>query len=113
MTKIIYVASPYNHSDKNVIERRMKIVNRYCADLFNEGYTFISPLSTGHAFVTEKPDIDTSFEHFKEWCENLMTISTEIHIICQDGWDVSNGVKFEIEYAKNNNLTIKYIHDYE
>ena len=44
MSKIIYLATPYSHEDKNVVESRYIQTANKCAELISEGNVVISPI---------------------------------------------------------------------
>ena len=57
--------------------------------------------------------LECNLPHTREfwWGVNkyMLDKSDELWVLLMDGWDTSDGVKQEIEYAKSIGLTIKYM----
>jgi hypothetical protein len=105
--KLIYVASPYGHTDKEVVQHRMEEVYGYMAFAMERGDHCITPLFM-HEIVLrhEMPD---DFDFWQAYCFNLLARCDEMHILCLKGWTESVGVTAEIEFCRANNIPIKNI----
>ncbi len=108
MSKIIYVASPYNHPDDSIRVENYKKVSKYTADLIASGQVAMSPIAYGHPLLdfTEMP---YDWEFWSNFCISFLKKCEEMHIFMIDGWDKSRGVAEEIEYCVKNSIPIKYI----
>ena len=96
--KKVYLACPYSHLDKTVMEDRFERVCEKAAELMEMGYIVFSPISHTHR-IKEYTVYGNKWEFWKkqdfpfiEWCD-------EFHILCLDGWKESVGVKDELDYA--------------
>ena len=108
MDNVIYVASPYTHHDKGVVEENYRRVSRYSAEIVSEGLVAISPITYGHTLVGFK-SMRTDWEFWTNFCLSLLSKCDSMHVLMIEGWDKSRGVAEEIEYAKENNIPIHYI----
>lgn len=94
--KIIYVLSPYRHKDPKVVAERVRVCEEYCAHLFNAGMFPICTTSSGHRWV-EQFDVTDDFEVWRDNCHTFISIAAEVHILTQDGWNLSVGLREEIQ----------------
>ena len=104
---IIFVVVPYTGTETEKQER-YEYVARYIASLMNDGKQAYSPVALGHPIV-QIANLPGDFEFWNEHCFGFIDICSEVHILKVDGWNHSDGVSSEIEYAKSINKDIKYI----
>ena len=108
MSKLIYIATPYSHADKSVVEDRyLKVANK-AAELMADGYVVMSPIFYGHNLLKYR-DMPSDWQFWKNFCETFLCKCDELWVYRIDGWDKSTGVDGEVELAKKLNITIKYI----
>lgn len=112
MSKLIFISSPYNHSDPKKIEENYNKVLELTAKLTKDGIVVISPIVYGHNIVQYMP-MDTSWEFWKNFCVTFLRKCEELYVYCIPGWDISNGVQEEIRIAKELNIPIRYINEHE
>lgn len=110
MTKIIYLATPYTHKDKDVVERRYNQTANKCAELISEGNVVISPIFYGHNLLKYR-EMPSDWEFWKNFCESFLYKSDELWVYMIDGWEQSTGIKGEIELAQKINIPIRYIEE--
>ena len=108
MSKVIYLANPYSHENKNVVENRYLKTATKCAELISQGLVVISPIFYGHNLLNYK-EMPSDWEFWKNFCESFLIKSDELWVYMIDGWDQSTGVKGEIELALKLNIPIRYI----
>ena len=106
--KLIYLASPYNHPDKAIMDSNFDIVTAKAAELVAQGYVVFSPITYGHTLVQYR-QMTTNQEFWMGFCLTFLEKSEELYVYMMPGWDKSKGVAEEIEFAKNNNIKITYI----
>ena len=108
MSRVIYIASPYSHSDSDVIEENFKKVSKLAAKLCSEGQVAISPITYGHTLVGFKPmPIDWPF--WENFCLSILNTCDEMIIYKMEGWDRSRGVAEEVEFARRKGIQITYM----
>lgn len=96
--KVIYLASPYSHPDKTIMESRYQAAIDGCAKLIEMGYCPISPIVQSHP-VANKHDLGLEFDTWEQIDYELINVCDEVCILDIDGVHESKGVKKEIEYA--------------
>lgn len=107
-SKLIYIASPYNHTDSEVVKNNFEFVTKFSADLCSKGLVAFSPITYGHTLL-EYQSMPTDWEFWKNFCLSFLKHSDELWVLMMPGWDKSRGVTEEILYAKENNIYINYI----
>jgi len=108
MKKIIYLASPYSHPDKDVRELRFIQITEYAAEQVSKGNIVFSPITYGHV-LSEYKDMPTDFSFWSEFCLTFLNKCEEMHVLKLEGWDKSIGISYEESYCRDNNIPIKYI----
>ena len=99
--KLIYLAMPYSHPDSLVVDQRLRAVATFIAAhvYFNEGYVlFCSPLHRHSVAMVGGlcTDSETWWDINKEYINRC----DELWVLCLAGWDLSKGVRDEIDYAE-------------
>jgi hypothetical protein len=109
MSKLIYLASPYSHSEDSVRHENYLIVTKIAADLVSRGHVAISPITYGHMLL-EHAKMPTDWEFWENFCITLLEKCEKI-IVCNNmvGWDKSRGVAAEIDFAKTHGIEIEYL----
>lgn len=104
----VYLACPYYHPGKIVMEDRFERVCEKTAELMEMGYVVFSPISHSHRikeYVTK--------DNWKFWRRQdlpLIKWCDEFHILCLEGWKESIGVNEELDYANLlNKKIVKHI----
>jgi len=108
MSELIFISSPYTHEDKSVVEDRLIKVSNFAAKIVSEGKVVISPIVYGHTLLTFHK-MPSDWEFWQNYCETLITKSDKMIVLMLDGWEESDGVKGEIEFATELGLPIEYI----
>jgi NAD-dependent deacetylase len=112
MSKIIYIASPYSNKDTDIMEYNFQKVSALAAKLCSEGDVAFSPITYGHTLLNfEKMPVN--WEFWENFCISFLKASDELLVYKMDGWEISKGVTAEIEYAKENNIPIRYMEPYK
>jgi len=101
--KIIFIAGPYiGDGNKENIEKNIRYAEKYQIALANAGVGFFCPHNHTEHFE-EKANASDEFyreldrEILKRACDGIMVIP---------GWEISEGTKLEIEFAKKNNIPL-------
>ena len=104
----IYLASPYSHPSSQVRHFRMIAAASEAAKLTDE-YTVYCPVLHGHHLEMFWMTEIKSHDFWMKQCLNMLKCASELHVLCMDGWEESNGVSQEIEFACLNNIPVFYI----
>jgi hypothetical protein len=108
MSDLIFISSPYSHEDKSIVEDRVLKVSKFAAKIVSEGKVAISPIAYGHTLLTfHKMPSDWKF--WKNYCETFIAKCDKMVVLMLDGWEESDGVKGEIEFAIQVGIPIEYI----
>lgn len=111
MSKIIYIASPYSHPIDDIRTENYNIVAAYTANLVESGVVAFSPIAYGHTLSGFK-DMPTDFYFWENFCLTFLFKCEEMHVLKMPGWDLSKGVKQEMDFCLRNNIPIKFV-EYE
>lgn len=108
--KLIYLACPYSHPDSGIRLARFKKITDISARLVANGVVAFSPITYGHTLLdyTEMP---TDWKFWQNFCIGFLKKSDELWVYKFEGWDKSEGLLAEVEYAIKNRITVKYIED--
>ena len=105
--KRVYLAAPYSNENMTVKIKRFEAVNKKAGELMAQGYVVFSPISMAHPIALAH-DLPGHWDFWKkqdipfiEWCD-------EMHVLCLCGWQMSRGVRFEIEHAQRLGMLIVY-----
>ena len=118
---VIYLATPYSlqikskelsstrpdytEQDKEIRLKRFNAVNEIAGKLIKAGFAVISPISQSHPIAIQGDFVGT----FEEWADmdyNLISRCDMVFVFCQDGWDKSEGVIKEVEFATANKIPV-------
>lgn len=104
---MIYIAAPYYHPDKTVINQRMELVHGYMASLMRDGYHCVSPMLFHE--IVNKYELPNDFSFWGAHSLDLLSRCDSMTVIMLDGWRESRGVSEEIRYCTENNKEVKYV----
>jgi len=104
----IFIISPYTDPDEDVINQRALEADIYVGELTRQGKVCYSAISSMHHLlhVLELPG---TWKYWRTHCEVMMKQASEVHVLCLDGWEQSEGVMAEIEIAKIFNKKVTYV----
>jgi hypothetical protein len=101
-----YLAAPYSHPDKAVIEQRMEQVCKAAADLTMEGKLVVSPLMMH--FVLQHRSIPGTWNFWGRYSAAMLARCTEMVVLMLPGWETSEGVTAELKLAEAAKLPVSY-----
>jgi len=101
---VIYVAVPYSHKNDATRNLRFEMVTEFTARLYRAGLNAYSPITHTHPLakygLPETTDFWLGFDfEFLRSCKQLWVLSLA-------GWEKSEGVSKEIEFAETNALPV-------
>ena len=107
-TRLVYLASPYSHPEKEVREARFRAVSRYAARLAKEGIPVFCPIAHSHPWAEygELDDVDHDF--WMRVDEPFILLCTELWVLQLPGWEESRGVQAEVERFRQARKPVVY-----
>lgn len=107
--KLIYIAIPYMHSDKDIVEWRYNIATEFTGRLMEEGEIAVfSPITHSHP-IHMVANLPGNWEYWKRHDTAFLSVSKELIVLTVEGWKQSVGVTAEIEIATTMGIPIRYI----
>lgn len=98
----IFLACPYSHADKSVIHERFVACNKVAAAIIESGHAVFSQVSMSHPINLAFEGKDNAAIG-KLWAPVdavFMDAMQELIIVDLPGWEISAGIKREIELFK-------------
>lgn len=106
---MIYLASPYNHEKQVIRDLRFHAVRAEVWEMMSkEGLLVYSPIAYGHQFAKEFLFAEARWEFWKKFDLAMIGRCDEVHVLMLPGWDISVGVKAEIDYADSINKKVRF-----
>ncbi len=109
MSKVFFLSSPYSQSKKIEKERYLKAV-AFVAQRMNLGEFILSPIVHCHE-VAVRHKLPTSWEYWRDYCVAMISRCDAVYVLMLDGFETSNGVRDEIQIARELNKEIIYINE--
>jgi len=106
----IYLACPYIHADRDVIESRVVKASKAAGYFMDKGDRVYSPITHGHYINAH---MDTQEGDHKFWlnqCYPDVVSAEAVYVLAIQGWNSSKGVRWEVETAFAFNVPV-YIVD--
>lgn len=107
MMTLIYLACPYSHKDKKVRAERFKAANRAAVDLMKRGFLVFSPISHSHPIATEGK-LKGDWTTWQDFDTRMIYACDEVYVVCVEGWDESEGVRYELQVAHSLRKQVNY-----
>jgi hypothetical protein len=104
---MIYVGSPYTHTNKFIQEKRYLDVSVFTGELMKNGLTVFSPIAHCHD-IARYCTLPTNYEFWENYCLRMMDVASAMVVLQLDGWDLSRGLTSEIRYATHLGIPISY-----
>jgi hypothetical protein len=104
----IYLASPYSHSNPAVRHWRFKAVNEVAAVLMSSGHIVFSPISHSHPIALDH-DLPKGWEFWGRIDSVFVSLCSHVCVLMLPGWEISEGIKEEIELGRKHGKEILYL----
>ena len=95
---VIYLASPYTHSDSEVREKRYDLAVSAMAAFLKDKQNVYSPIVHCHV-ITVRHALPFDHQFWVEYNNHFLGLCEKIYVLCIDGWEESVGVQKEIDFA--------------
>lgn len=104
----VYIASPYSDPERVIRYARYSLVSLCVANLFKQGVTAYSPIAHNHHIAT-RHDMPTDAAFWLRHNDEMLDAAAELWVCNLEGWEQSEGVRHEIEYAELVSLPIRFV----
>jgi nucleoside 2-deoxyribosyltransferase len=104
---MIYLASPYTHSDVHVREWRFREACRAAAALLRAGITVFSPIAHSHPIAAF--GMPTSWDFWSQVDREYLSRCDVLAVLTLPGWRESVGVQAEIGLAGQLGLPVVFV----
>ena len=104
---MIFLSAPYSSPFPEIRQKRLALFCEADRQLMERGVHSISPLLK--TWVAEGTDQSTTWAYWKNYAEKLIVMSKEVIVLMVDGWDISEGVRDEVEYAISHNIPVSFM----
>jgi hypothetical protein len=100
---LVYLASPYSHPDPAVRESRFQAACQATSHLMRAGLHVFSPIAHTHPVILAGT-LPTGWEFWRAYDEAVLSACRALVVLELDGWEESEGVRGEVEIARQLNL---------
>jgi len=104
----IYVASPYSHDDRTIVNARHHLVLHYTTHLFRQKKLAFSPIVHCHP-IAQHGGLPGDFQFWEQYNRAMIGSCDMMHVLELPGWEMSKGVTSEIKIAKFDYIPIEHI----
>ena len=94
----VYIASPYTHTDPEVMLDRYNKVKHATAVLLGKGVQVYSPILHNHQMALDH-DMPKESDFWRRHNYAMLSKATYLYVLTLDGYEESQGVKDEIAFA--------------
>uniref|UniRef100_A0A6H1ZCW8 DUF1937 domain-containing protein n=1 Tax=viral metagenome TaxID=1070528 RepID=A0A6H1ZCW8_9ZZZZ len=105
---MIYIASPYTHEKKEVMQERYEETAKFCAECIKEDFIVFSSVVHWHA-IAGKYNLPVDAKFWAKLNIELLRGCDTLWVLKLKGWEDSIGVNSEIFAALALNLDIHYM----
>lgn len=105
---LVYLATPYTHSDPKVRRRRYQIVTKVTIEFLKKGIFVFSPITYNHP-MGRKCGLPVEWKFWRPYDLAFLERCTELFVLKLDGYVESTGVQAEIRHARKMGIPITYL----
>ena len=104
---MIYIASPFSDSNKQLEQERFEQVRLFTSQLMTRGLLCFSPIVYGMQFYSQEMSRGDA-AYWRTFNDHMLRNSHALLVYTIPGWKKSIGVRAEIAHAKMRDLPIAY-----
>lgn len=104
---MIYLASPYSHTDPEIREKRFRNVCIAAARLIRAEHVVFSPIAHGHPIAEH--GLPSDWQYWERHDREQLKRCDEVVVLMLDGWRESVGVQAEIRIAGELGKPVWYV----
>ena len=105
---LVYLASPYTHSDPEVEEERFREASRAAAWFFKNGYHVYAPIPHTHP-IAVYGDLEGAWGFWQAYDRRMIGLCDMVVVLMLGGWAHSTGVTAEIAIAEDLHKQVEYM----
>lgn len=106
--RLVYLATPYNHPDASVRERRFLTACKVAGHFMRQGVHLFCPIAHTHP-IALAGDLPKGWDYWQAYDRAMLSACTELWVVKMEGWQESAGIRGEIEIARELGLKIQYV----
>lgn len=106
---MIYLASPYFHSDPAVMQARYEAAVRAAGKLIADGVHVFSPIVHNHPVRVESGRIPGDHKFWLDYDRWFLEKCSKLIVLKLDGWQDSVGVGDEVSYANDRHIPVEFM----
>src|SRR5262249_38111952 len=104
---MIYLASPYSHTDADVRQQRFHAACLTTVALMRAGHTVFCPVVYGHPLASHGLPTDWAF--WERYNREHLARCDQLVVLMLDGWKESIGVREEVRIAAELGKPVRYV----
>lgn len=104
---LYYLASPYSHKEREVMNERAEVATKAAVDLLHKGIFVFAPIPYNAPW--EKYGLPGDWGFWQEFDKAFVSRMDAVVVLTIDGWDRSTGVTAEIKFAEENRIPVYYL----
>lgn len=104
---MIYLASPYSHSDPAVMQQRYEAMVQVVNHFYRQNIRVYSPIVHNHP-VAVLGGLPRTWEFWEGIDLDMLARCDEFCVIQLPGWETSKGVAAELEFAKRYQIPVHF-----
>lgn len=104
---LYYLASPFTHTQKEIMRMRTEIAIDVSIKLVNADYIIFSPIAYNGSWIDK--GVRGDWEFWKEFDLKIISKCEGVIVLTMPGWENSVGVTEEVEFAKEMAIPVYYL----
>jgi len=103
-----YLATPYTHPDRAIMQARFEQACRLTAVLIAVGHVVFSPIVHCHSIATICK-LPGNINYWQFYDRAMLSKAAKLVVAKMDGWETSAGIAYEIKLAAELNIPVEYM----
>lgn len=104
---LYYLASPYSHENREVMNERARLATKAAVDLLNKGIYVFAPIPYNAPW--EAYELPFHWDFWAEFDKAFVSRMDAVVVLQLEGWDKSRGVAAEVEFANENGIPVYHL----
>ena len=105
---MIYLATPYTHVDKAVMEARFNEAAKIAGSLMQKGEIIFCPITHTHP-IAVNCELPREWQFWERFDREFVGFADKVIVAKMNGWEQSRGVNAEIAIAKQQGKEVIYL----